>query len=100
MRILHIVPYYFPAVRGGPIFAVRGLCRSLAARGHELQVLTTNIDGQEITRAPIATPVELDGVQVQYFSCLFIRRFYRVPALEKALHHAIGKVDIVNLHKY
>src|SRR6516225_4133650 len=98
MRILHVVPYYFPAVRGGPIFAVRGLCRSLAARGHELQVLTTNIDGPEITRAPIATPVDLDGVHVQYFACPFIRRLYWAPALGKALHHAIGKVDIVHLH--
>jgi glycosyltransferase involved in cell wall biosynthesis len=98
MRILHVVPYYFPAVRGGPILAVHGLCRSLAARGHELQVLTTNIDGPEITRAPIATPVDLDGVQVQYFACPLIRRLYWAPALGKALHHAIGKVDIVHLH--
>ena len=99
MRILHVVPNYFPAVRhGGPIFVVHGLCRALAARGHELQVLTTNIDGPEITRAPIATPVDLDGVQVQYFACPLIRRLYWAPALGKALHHAIGKVDIVHLH--
>src|SRR5262249_28482423 len=46
MRILHVVPSYLPAVRyGGPIFAVHGLCRALAARGHEVQVFTTNIDG-------------------------------------------------------
>src|SRR5215472_692462 len=99
MRILHVVPTYFPAVHhGGPLFSVHGLCRSLAARGHELQVLTTNIDGPEITRAPIATPVDLDGVQVQYFACPFIRRLYWAPALGRALHHAIGKVDIVHLH--
>src|SRR5215471_16818593 len=98
MRILHVVPYYFPAVRGGPILAVHGLCRALAARGHELQVLTTNIDGPEITRAPIATPVDLDGVQVQYFPCPLIRRLYWAPALGRAIHHAIGKVDIVHLH--
>src|SRR5215472_1346630 len=98
MRILHVVPYYFPAVRGGPILAVHGLCRALAARGHELQVLTTNIDGPEITRAPIATPVDLDGVQVQYFACPLIRRLYWAPALGRALRHDIGKLDIVHLH--
>ncbi len=44
MRILHVVPSYLPAVRyGGPIFTVHGLCRALAAKGHELQVFTTNI---------------------------------------------------------
>src|SRR5262249_62400621 len=99
MRILHVVPTYFPAVRhGGPIFAVHGLCRALAARGHELQVLTTNIDGPGITATPIATPVDLEGVQVQYFPCPLIRRLYWAPALARAIHHAIGKVDIVHLH--
>src|SRR6266478_2126725 len=99
MRILHVVPSYLPAVRhGGPIFAVHGLCRSLAARGHELQVFTTNIDGPGITPTPIATPVDLDGVQIQYFPCPLIRRLYWAPALGRALHHAISKVDIVHLH--
>jgi len=65
MRILHVVPSYLPAVRyGGPIFAVHGLCRALAARGHKLHVFTTNIDGPGITATPVATPVDLDGVQV------------------------------------
>ena len=49
MRILHVVPSYLPAVRyGGPIFTVHGLCRALAARGHEVQVFTTNVDGPGI----------------------------------------------------
>src|SRR6516165_2148375 len=99
MRILHVVPTYFPAVRyGGPIFAVHGLCRALAARGHEVQVFTTNIDGPGVTPTPIGTPVDLDGVQIQYFPCPLIRRLYWAPALGRALHHAIGKIDIVHLH--
>jgi glycosyltransferase involved in cell wall biosynthesis len=99
MRILHVVPTYFPAVHhGGPLFTVHGLCRSLAARGHEVQVFTTNIDGPGITPTPIATPVDLDGVQIQYFSCPLIRRLYWAPALGRALHHTIGKLDIVHLH--
>jgi hypothetical protein len=60
MRILHVVPSYLPAVRyGGPIFAVHGLCRALTARGHKLQVFTTNIDGPGTSSTPIATPVDL-----------------------------------------
>src|SRR5215813_11554803 len=99
MRILHVVPTYFPAVRhGGPIFAVHGLCRALAARGHELQVFTTNRDGPGITPTPIATPVDLDGVQIRYFPIPLLRRLYWAPALGRALHHAIGKFDIVHLH--
>jgi glycosyltransferase involved in cell wall biosynthesis len=99
MRILHVVPSYLPAVRyGGPIFAVHGLCRALAARGHQLQVFTTNIDGPGVSSTPIATPVDLDGIQIRYFPCPLIRRLYWAPALGRALQHGIGEVDIVHLH--
>jgi glycosyltransferase involved in cell wall biosynthesis len=99
MRILHVVPTYLPAVRyGGPIFTVHGLCRALAARGHELQVFTTNIDGPGITPTPVGTPVDLDGIQVRYFPCPVGRRLYWAPALGRALHNEIGKLDIVHLH--
>jgi glycosyltransferase involved in cell wall biosynthesis len=99
MRILHVVPSYLPAVRyGGPIFAVHGLCRALAARGHEVQVFTTNIDGPGTTRTPIAKPVDLDGVQIRYFPSPLLRRLYWSPALGRALHQEIGKFDIVHLH--
>ena len=99
MQILHVVPSYYPAVRyGGPIFAVHGLCRALAARGHELHVFTTNIDGPGITATPVATPVDLDGVQVRYFPCPLLRRLYWSPALGQALRHEIGKFDLVHLH--
>ena len=99
MRILHVVPSYLPAVRyGGPIFAVHGLCQALAARGHEVNVFTTNIDGPGVTSTPIATPVDLDGVQIRYFPCPFLRRLYWSPALGRALHREIDKFDIVHLH--
>jgi len=99
MRILHVTPTYLPAVRhGGPIFAVHGLCRALAARGHELQVFTTNRDGPGITPTPIATPVDLDGVQIRYFAIPLLRRLYWAPALGRALNHEIGKLDIVHVH--
>lgn len=99
MRILHVVPSYLPAIRyGGPIFTVHGLCRALAARGHDLQVFTTNIDGPGVTRTPIGTPVELDGIRIRYFPCPLVRRLYWAPALGRALEYEIGKLDIVHLH--
>jgi len=99
MRILHVVPSYLPAVRyGGPIFTVHGLCRALAARGHELQVFTTNIDGSGSTPTPVDTPVDLDGIRIRYFPCPLLRRLYWAPALGRALVDEIGKLDIVHLH--
>jgi glycosyltransferase involved in cell wall biosynthesis len=99
MRILHVVPSYLPAVRyGGPIFAVHGLCRALAARGHKLHVFTTNIDGPGITDTPVSKPVDLDDVQVRYFPCPVLRRLYWSPTLGQALRQEIGKFDLVHLH--
>src|SRR5262245_14348096 len=99
MRILHVVPTYFPAIRyGGPIFAVHGLCRALAARGHEVEVFTTNIDGHGNSAVPIGVPVILDGVQVWYFRSRVLRRLYWAPECARMLRREIGKFDAVHLH--
>jgi glycosyltransferase involved in cell wall biosynthesis len=63
-----------------------------------MNVFTTNIDGPGVTSTPIATPVNLDGVQIRYFPCPLLRRLYWSPALGRALHREIDKFDIVHLH--
>lgn len=99
MRILHIVPSYLPAVRyGGPIFATHGLCKALVARGHEVQVFTTNIDGPGNSPVPIGLPVDVGGVQVRYFPCPLLRRLYWAPALGRALKSEIDNFDALHLH--
>src|SRR4051812_10455695 len=99
MRLLHVVPSYLPAVRyGGPIFAVHGLCQALVARGHEVEVFTTSVDGPSDSPVPVGIPVSVDGVRVRYFSSPLIRRLYWAPALGHALHQEIGRFDAVHLH--
>jgi hypothetical protein len=86
MRILHVTPSYLPAVRyGGPIFAIHGLCKALVARGHEVHVFTTNIDGPGNSPVPIGVPVNLESVRVRYFPCPLLRRLYWAPTLGCAL---------------
>jgi glycosyltransferase involved in cell wall biosynthesis len=98
MRILHVVPTYLPARRyGGPIVAVHGLCKALAARGHEVDVFTTNVDGSETLDVPVATPVDVDGVRVRYFPSPF-RRLYWSPAMRAALAAETGSYDVVHIH--
>ncbi len=97
MKILHVVPTYLPARRyGGPIVAVHGLCRALAARGHDVDVFTTNVDGQGVLDVPVATPVDLDGVRVTYFPSPF-PRLYWSPRMGKALG-SVGRYDVVHIH--
>ena len=99
MLILNVIPSYLPAVRyGGPIFATHALCKALAARGHEVHVFTTNIDGPGNSPVPTGLPVNLEGVRVRYFPCPLVRRLYWAPALGRALESEVGKFDIVHLH--
>src|SRR5437763_8887724 len=97
MRLLHVVPTYLPATRyGGPIFAVHGLCRALAARGHEVTVFTTNVDGASVSDVPVNEPVMLDGVRVRYFASS-LRRLYFSPGMRDALRDLRG-FDVVHAH--
>src|SRR5215510_6489655 len=99
MRILHVAPTYLPAVRyGGPIFAVHGLCQALAARGHEVEVFTTNVDGPGESRVPVGVQIRLDAVRVRYFRSPTLRRIYWSPGLGRALRAEIHQFDAVHLH--
>ncbi|MEO8380892.1 MAG: glycosyltransferase [Acidobacteriota bacterium] len=97
MRILQVVPTYLPARRyGGPIVAVHGLCKALAARGHEVHVFTTNVDGESTSNVPLGEPVSLDGVQVHYFPSRF-PRLYWSPEMGRALN-VVSSYDLVHIH--
>ena len=98
MRILHVVPTYFPARRyGGPIVAVHGLCKALVARGHEVHVFTTNVDGEGTLDVPVETPVDVDGVRVRYFSSPQ-PRLYWSPSMRRALARETRGFDVVHTH--
>lgn len=99
MKILHILPSYLPAVRyGGPTFAVHGLCRALAMRGHRIEVFTTNIDGAESSDVPLGVPVNIDGVIVKYFASNHFRRLFWAPKLKRDLRKEMCLFDLVHLH--
>jgi glycosyltransferase involved in cell wall biosynthesis len=98
LKILHVVPTYLPAVRyGGPIFAVHGLCKALAARGHEVEVFTTNVDGEGTLEVPVGTRVDRDGVGVRYFTSPF-PRLYWSPRMRAALAAEVKTFDLVHTH--
>jgi glycosyltransferase involved in cell wall biosynthesis len=97
VKILHVVPTYFPARRyGGPIVAVHGLCKALVARGHEVHVLTTNVDGDATLDVPTDRIVDVDGVQVRYFPSPF-PRLYWSPEMRRALR-GVREYDVVHSH--
>jgi glycosyltransferase involved in cell wall biosynthesis len=99
LRILHVVPTYYPAVRyGGPIRSVHGLATALVRRGHEVHVYTTSVDGPDDLDVPLGTAVNLDGVAVHYFPVGALRRLYWSPQLGRELSRTAGGFDVVHLH--
>ena len=78
--------------------SVHGLCRALAARGHDVQVFTTSVDGPVDSPVPSTMPVDLDGVKVWYFPSRLLRRLYWSPPMARALARRIGEFDIAHLH--
>jgi glycosyltransferase involved in cell wall biosynthesis len=99
MRILHVVPSYYPALRyGGPIRSVHGLAKGLVRRGHEVHVFTTDVDGPGRSPVPLNEAVDMDGVMVWYFPTGFGRRLYRSPMMGRALDQRIEEFDIAHLH--
>jgi len=97
MKLLHVVPTYAPAWKhGGPIRSVHGLCKALAARGHQVTVFTTDVDTGGAV--PTGEAVELDGVEVWYFPVTVPRRLYRSPRMGEALRRRIAALDAVHLH--
>ncbi len=67
LRILHVIPGFFPAVRyGGPIESVLRLCQALDPFV-DLEVMTTDADGPGRLDVPIGALVDVQGVRVRYF---------------------------------
>jgi glycosyltransferase involved in cell wall biosynthesis len=99
LRILHVVPAYYPAVRyGGPIRSVHALCASLAGRGNQVSVYTTNIDGDRDSDVPLGTSVDMDGVSVHYFPVPALRRLCWSPGLARQFRRSVAEFDLVHLH--
>jgi len=77
---------------------VHGLCKALVALGFEVDVCTTNVDGDGITLIPLGQRVNMDGVGVLYFPVQWPRRLYRSPAMRRFLQNNIDYYDIIHIH--
>jgi glycosyltransferase involved in cell wall biosynthesis len=99
VRILHVAATYHPAVRyGGTIVSVHGLCKALVARGHQVEVFTTSVDGDTDSAVSHDGPVDVDGVKVRYFKSPSLRRIYWSPSLRAALYSQVEGFDVVHTH--
>jgi hypothetical protein len=100
MKVLCVVPSYWPAVEfGGPIFALRHLNKHLADNGLDVTVYSTNVAIENQVAGN--QEVRLDGIPVTYFS--YSKPFERFSSagwqfsipLKRALTGGLKQFDLV-----
>jgi glycosyltransferase involved in cell wall biosynthesis len=94
MRILHIIPYMHPAA-GGPPVVVDQLSRELAARGHELHVLTTDLFANG---DPTWTNASDRPYDLRVFPSVAGKGYGFSPKLWRAIRSDVQNCDIVHIH--
>lgn len=98
LRIVHALPFFDPATRfGGPVAQLRRACQALAERGHEVRVVTTELDiGPDLPREQW---LPRDGYHVWYSRVGRAGHFapYYAPRARRALVEALHEADILDL---
>ena len=77
IKVLQVVQSYYPAiVYGGPIFSIHYTCQALARRGIEIQVATTNANGNSKLDVDVGKLVVFEpNYSVRYYDDTIISRF-------------------------
>src|SRR3982751_2277602 len=96
MRILHVVPTFYPAVcYGGPIYSVLQLCRNLSDLGHEVRVITTDANGKTRLSPEEQRDATLKGMQVRF--CPRVGTGMVAPSLLKCVMEEAKWADLIHL---
>jgi glycosyltransferase involved in cell wall biosynthesis len=103
MRILKVSETYFPFLeKGGPPVKVRALARGLAARGHQVTVLTADFGGTagpQLAPSPYGRRLEEDGVEAIYLrSRLRFRSVAWHAGLERFCQERLATYDVAHIY--
>lgn len=98
-RILIFTPNYLPATRyGGPVRSSHGLACGLVELGHNVDVITTDVDGPNRLDVSLDYPTEIDGVQVHYCPISRPHSIYYSPALAQRAASLMPYADAVHVN--
>jgi glycosyltransferase involved in cell wall biosynthesis len=96
MKILQVIPFFNPKF-GGPVKGVYYLSEELSKRGHEITLITTDLNYNE----NYVIELEKQGVEVICFKCVFnFASFLYSPSMEKWIKSNIQKFDLIDLHEF
>lgn len=106
MKILQVVPYFYPAWSyGGPAKVVYDMCRHFVSEGHQVTVFTSD-SYDEYHRMPQEKRIKpTSSFYVHYFRNIFNTLTYRynifaAPELFLRAMWAVPKMDVVHLHDF
>jgi glycosyltransferase involved in cell wall biosynthesis len=96
MRVLHVVPSFYPAVSyGGPIYSLLHLCLNLKAFGCDVNVLTTDAHGKtRLTTTQQRDPM-LRPLNVEF--CRRVGKGSIAPQLARSLSRELRRADVIHL---
>ena len=97
MRILHVIGSLAPRY-GGPSTVAPAMCRALAARGHQVEIATTDMDGSGARRVPAVRAATLDEVPVTYRRVHWPRSYAASLGLGRWLRRHVELFDVVHIH--
>jgi glycosyltransferase involved in cell wall biosynthesis len=94
MKITHVIPYMHPAA-GGPPVVVDRLSRELAARGHEVNVLTTDLFGDQ-SRSWVTE--EERPYSLEVFSAVLGNGYGFSRRFGQEIRRSVQRSDAVHIH--
>ncbi len=97
VRILHVIGWLAPRYGGPPVVVLESQ-RWLAARGHDVEVITTNIDGAGELPVPLGRPVQWGEATVTFHGLAFPRRFLVSWPLLADLLRRVPEFDVVHIN--
>ncbi len=105
MRILQVIPYFYPAQAfGGPVQFAFLTSKFLMERGHEVSIFTS--DALDLnSRVPYPSLASINGVKVYYFKNWLMStakhlKLFLTPQLPAKWAISASDFDIVHLHEY
>ena len=107
MRVLKTVQFYYPfQEKGGPVFKVRALARSLAHRGHQISVLTADLGLERhsdsnfhVEHCAWGWRAEEDGVEAIYLPTLgHYRSLTLNPRVLQFCGASLDQYDVVHFY--
>jgi glycosyltransferase involved in cell wall biosynthesis len=74
------------------------MCGALVARGHYVEIYTTNLDGDRSVSESVAQPLFLNGVRTTYYRTQRPRSYATSVPMALALRRRITDFDVVHVH--